>query len=476
MKVKIIDNKKVFMDEALKEGLSWADEVDMAVAYGTYATFEKYSNEFNALMERNGKLRVLLDIEKMITDPQLVEEFATIPGDSRCKIYYKPLASRPSDEPNKLNYHPKLYIFKNENNVMAIIGSSNFTLSGIRNNVEINLELKGDQEQDITLKDLCSLFFETWNEWYALDALDNAPLINTYRKVFEKDKQEEGRKRKNTNDMLQELERQAYEALKQAKASLNKETAYIWGLSCGAGTINNIKRELSLRIHGIPLNLRDKKDKGYVFVQGVSKIRILQDEALKRDAENITEQLNSLFAKSGSGDAAICNKKGDRNYFVVVTFSNDSPYWAEILRMAKTTPTNIKESPRIPRQIHNANKSLKLAFLRGYFDVRSRLSRGDALPGNGALRVALGVGTKAEKFGKEMERMLRDSFDVKSAKFTSGKQRRRDHLIRMNPRELRPGMLSSHWKTLLLNDFKKYNKELFPNYVPAKQKKQLSLL
>ena len=86
------------------------------------------------------------------------------------------------------------------------------------------------------------------------------------------------------------------------------------------------------------------------------------------------------------------------------------------------------------------------------------------------------MGTHAEKFGREMERMLRDDLDVRSAKLVSGKQRRRDSLLRMNPRELRPGMLSSHWKTLLLKDFKKYNKEYFPNYVPAKQKKQLSLL
>ncbi|MFC1961513.1 phospholipase D-like domain-containing protein [Chloroflexota bacterium] len=476
MEIQIIDNKKIFMDEVLKEGLSWAEEVNIAVAYGTYSAFMKYNDDFTGLMERNGKLRVLLDIEKRITDPQLIEEFATIPGDSQCKVYYKPLASRPPNEPYRASYHPKFFVFKKANEVTAIIGSSNFTLSGIRNNVEINLKLIGDQKKDMALKDLSSLFHEIWNEWYALDVLDNAPLIKTYRKICELDRKEESRKQKNTDAMLKELEKQADASVKRAKASLNKEIAYIWGLSCGAGTINKVKRELSLRIHGIPLNLLDKKNRGYVFVQGVSKIRILQDEALERDAENITEQLNNLFTKSDSGDIAICTKKSERNYFVEVTFSKDSPYWVEILRMAKITHSNdIKKSPRIPSQILSANKSLKLAFIRGYFDVRSRLSKGDVLP-NGALRVALGVGTYAEKFGIEMEKMLRDGFDVKSAKLASGKSRGRDNLLRMNPRELRPGMLSSHWKTLLLKDFKKYNEVNFPKYVPAKQKKQLSLL
>ena len=476
MDVRIIDNKRVYLDEVLREALSWADEVNIAVAYGKYSAFEQFSSEFSTLMERNGKLRVLLDIEKIITDPQLIEEFATIPGDSRCKIYYKPGANRPQGEPVRMNYHPKLYLFKSLGRVTAIVGSANFTPTGIRGNVEIGLELKGDQEQDIPLKGLCSVFSDIWNEWYALDVIDNADLVSAYRRVFERGQQEERRRRKATKDLLAELEREAAAALVKAQASLNKEVAYMWGLACGAGTVNRTRREVSLRIHGTPLNTRDSRNRGYVFVQGVSRIRIPQDEALKRDSENITEQLNSLFSRSASGDTATCRRRGEMKYVVTVIFSKDSPYWSEILRMAKEVPDdNVKECPIIPERILNADKSLKKAFVRGYFDVRSRLSRGDSFP-DGKLRVALGVGTRAEGFGQELKGILRDDFNVQSARFASGKRRGRDNLLRMNPREISPGMLSSHWKRLLLKDFQRYNKEHFPSYAPADQKKTSPLL
>lgn len=60
---------------------------------------------------------------------------------------------------NKGKFHPKLYIFLSENKKTAIVGSSNFTKPGLKENVELNII----EKESTVVNDLVDWFDELWN-------------------------------------------------------------------------------------------------------------------------------------------------------------------------------------------------------------------------------------------------------------------------------------------------------------------------
>ena len=145
------------------------------------------------------------------------------------------------------------------------------------------------------------------------------------------------------------------------------------------------------------------------------------------------------------------------------------------IRKAASDPKYF-EDPQVLKELLKASSKLKLAFLRGNFDIRARISQADRFPNEGRLRVALQVGTRATKFGKTILKMLKDDFYIESATPEWGASRDRDNMIRMNPRDLNIDFFSSPWKKLLLKDFQEYNKKNFPGYISQHSTGQQRLL
>ena len=131
--MRVIDNKNLYMSDVLKSNLDWADHFYMAVAFGSYKAFLDVKKNINNLLRRNGKVKAVFDIKRRFTDPNLIDELSTIPGDCLCKIFY-PTKSKPGSHPYWEGYHPKLYIFAKRKELKIVTGSSNFTISGIQKN------------------------------------------------------------------------------------------------------------------------------------------------------------------------------------------------------------------------------------------------------------------------------------------------------------------------------------------------------
>lgn len=190
-KIRIIDNKHLHLEDVINENLLWSEDVLFAVAYATYGAYGKIRENIVNLLNKGGKLRAIFDIEKRITDPEIIEEFATVPGDSECKIFFRPLAVKPETGEDRPSFHPKLYIFSKKGNTKVIIGSSNFTLSGIRKNVEINVEIECNENKDL-YSNVILKFYDMWNDWFSLPVIDNWELLEIYSQIFKSEKKKKG--------------------------------------------------------------------------------------------------------------------------------------------------------------------------------------------------------------------------------------------------------------------------------------------
>ncbi|MBM3214156.1 hypothetical protein FJZ36_04495 [Candidatus Poribacteria bacterium] len=136
MQVELLQARDGTLLDALRAALRWADSAYMAVAYGSVGAFALVRDDAQSFLRRNGRLRVLLDLDERLTDRQVVEEFATIPGDCTCKIHISPSGAR-----SRGVFHPKLYLFRDDVRYCAILGSSNLTVGGLQHNIEANLAI-----------------------------------------------------------------------------------------------------------------------------------------------------------------------------------------------------------------------------------------------------------------------------------------------------------------------------------------------
>lgn len=455
--LQLVDNEEQTLEEVLRQNICWSSEIDFAVAFGSYEAFSSLKDCFTTFLRQKGKLRSIFDLQKGFTQKELLEEFATISGDSECKIYF-PLVDE-KEQKTARSFHPKMYLFKNKERTRVIIGSSNFTISGIRKNFELNLQIEADNEHKL-IQQIQEYFISIWRSWYALPVDDNYELIIQYDNIQKRDV--ELSQEKDRQEMSQNLQNLVKKAVIRAKQPLNREIAYLWGLVVGAGESFLEERKIVINLRRQFRGKKDSNYRGYIYIEGISNFQEKIEEILKRDSIKIVENLNDLFSKAETHDkASYSTRKKEKSFQseITIEFDEKSPYWSIIRDYIGLCESNkISQKPLLPEEILCAEKNIKKALLRGYFDTRARLSGADRYP-NGPLRVALQLGTYAVEFGDQIVKILQEDFNVTSAKLQLGSNRGRDNLIRMNPEDLDPSFFSSYWQSLLLKDFQLYNQE-----------------
>jgi HKD family nuclease len=117
-----------------------ATQADIAVAYLKKDGVALIRGPLTRLLKRGGRIRVVVAVDPFgITEGHAV---ATL---------YKLLSMYPTQA--KMRYyrdnafHPKLYIFKSETRVVAIIGSSNLTRAAMESNIEANFLVAGEPSE-----------------------------------------------------------------------------------------------------------------------------------------------------------------------------------------------------------------------------------------------------------------------------------------------------------------------------------------
>ncbi|MCR8725930.1 DUF3427 domain-containing protein [Frigidibacter sp. ROC022] len=112
----------------LTENLDQAHSVDLAVAFAMDSGVALLEPWFQDLLERGGRLRVVVGDYLDTTDPAALGRLLELEG---AELYVFETAG--------LSFHPKVWLFRAEDNRGAIVGSSNLSQSALTTGVEWNL-------------------------------------------------------------------------------------------------------------------------------------------------------------------------------------------------------------------------------------------------------------------------------------------------------------------------------------------------
>lgn len=116
------------------------------VAFASQGGVSALSNEIQEAKKRGCQLKVILGVDQKGTSKEALEEVLSWGVDA--KIYHT----------KEFNiFHPKVYLFENEDIFSLIVGSNNLTVPGLVQNVECSLMIK-----DIKSNPVLAKFYEYW--------------------------------------------------------------------------------------------------------------------------------------------------------------------------------------------------------------------------------------------------------------------------------------------------------------------------
>ncbi|RLI76462.1 hypothetical protein DRP04_12650 [Archaeoglobales archaeon] len=180
----LVNNSDSKLIDLFKEFAESSREIDIAVAYVKSSGLELVKDVIHGK-----KVRVIFSFEFLLTDPECIEKLMEFGAE--CKEY----KTSGSDE---IGFHPKLYIFKSEDLVRVVVGSSNLTAGGLVSNVESCLVIEGNYEDKIII-DIFNYFERIWHS-------SKANLVSKEDlKRYKLKKKEYERKCKIADDVINEL-------------------------------------------------------------------------------------------------------------------------------------------------------------------------------------------------------------------------------------------------------------------------------
>jgi HKD family nuclease len=448
----------------LKRLFQWADAAFLCVSYARYQAYNLLSSEISDFLRRGGSFRALFDVERFFTDPTIIMELCTIPGDSECRVYFRQGDDRGKEKLSGA-LHAKVYMFRKSRDVRVLIGSSNLTVDGLLHNIESNVLLQGNTSQPFFRSVLAS-FDELWESPFAIRPEDHYGVIEQYEKLYSLVRSSQTRIEKRAKTQKRVLSKLVSAATEQLRDAVTTDIAYLMGLIAGGGYIiddNTIK----IRYHRGVFN-RGTKDEGFIVSPGISGIRMRQSAAFRKDVHGICDRMTRFFRRTGTKDRVASEKKGDFDYEIYLHFDRASQH-AVTLRdfLSKCGVERRRVVPVFPSHFpHFGDRIFLASFIRGYADIRSRISLTDREGVEGPLRVALSFSSGAEDFAKNFKAVLEKKFGVEHVNLLLGPSRGRETMLRVDPVELHKlgpqKFFSITWKQLLLADYTQFNKENYP--------------
>lgn len=145
------------------------DTLDIAVAWVRASGMAHLSHRLANFLQHGGRLSVVVGIDLQNTTREGLQALLDLEQHGRCEtfVYHNEAGSI---------FHPKLYLFRNEEEARLIVGSNNITESGLYVNVEAGLQVDTDVESTVIAQTLDAL--SSWKDTTSRLAvrLDNAFL------------------------------------------------------------------------------------------------------------------------------------------------------------------------------------------------------------------------------------------------------------------------------------------------------------
>lgn len=144
MQIQIVDNVSRKMASAIAAAIQHSAEIKIAVAFVSRSGLSEIRAPLEAALHRGAQVEFLAGYDMRTTEPQALSELYDLTRRYPTASLYCLASLAPS-----AIYHPKLYLSRREEEVSAIIGSSNLTAGGLKKNVELNVVIRAGIREEV---------------------------------------------------------------------------------------------------------------------------------------------------------------------------------------------------------------------------------------------------------------------------------------------------------------------------------------
>ncbi|MFA4934413.1 MAG: phospholipase D-like domain-containing protein [Candidatus Methanoperedens sp.] len=212
MQINFTDNHEKNLLTELSAEISKSKDVKVAVAFLKYSGYDLIKENIFECLENGGEMEFLVGLDFNTTDAKAIKALQEIESDNpmlRCYCFSDTLKN---DTPV---FHPKLYLLNNGSQATVIVGSSNLTGGGLKNNIEVNAIIKAHIGHEV-ISDVYGLYnrIKFRSKLFKPDA-DYLKNYEKIRQTFKKEYKKYQREPQNI-ELLAEL-KQKEEALPKIK-------------------------------------------------------------------------------------------------------------------------------------------------------------------------------------------------------------------------------------------------------------------
>lgn len=144
MELQIVDNVRLKTANVLTSAIVRAKDIRIAVAFVSRDGLFNIMPAIQNALEEDAYVEFLIGMDTRATDPSAVKELYTLSRENSCASLL--CFARPA---TNAIYHPKMYLARDNDFALAIIGSSNLTRSGLTSNIEANVVIRDDVHTEI---------------------------------------------------------------------------------------------------------------------------------------------------------------------------------------------------------------------------------------------------------------------------------------------------------------------------------------
>ena len=442
----------------IEKSLEKCDELFFSVAFARKSGLNQIKDGFDRLMQRGGAARFCFDVTQGMTDPDVIEELATYPGESSVRMLF--------GNGRKMGFgHSKIYQFSFSNDkATSLVGSSNLSIGGFKNNSESSLSVT-DGIRDGVNRKIREYLDTQWNSPHSIDLFSNTEVFLEYRKLYEARNPHSNYDEKFQKDLkILATTISSQDTVPNIK---NVDWYYFLGLLVANAkyqTRDSLnKKILNFKFLGGVLNSTNAY-KGFIAneVNGnlLGSIKLPQDDTnrkhIKRIAEKVFAWLKQIDPNAKYEEDIRRNKTLSYEFSITLPSTTDfSTKLFSILSQELRTSEN-KMKQFMPQSINKVSPQDLLKFVQGYSDFRGRLSSSDRVGKVGPLRIALGVNTKEREFLNEFSELMISKLGY-NINIADGTNRSRDHMLRITATKETVDIFAMGWRRRMADAFAIFN-------------------
>ena len=392
----------------IEEAFGNAKSADIAVAFATDQglRFGHVERELTNVLEAGGSLRVIVDLALANTHPNFLERLLDLQA-RRLKVECRSYASAAEGV-----FHPKLYIFLLNNDLVRVIsGSANWTGQAYSTNIEHGLVFEGEPTE--TLISAAQAFFEgVWNSPNA-KPIDSVG-VQLYRAYWRRRQGLERKTRRRSSSQWNRLqEHLAATRLAPGFQWPSSDAAFLLGALAARGFIHRNIQMLSIEFRYGGGAYKHKGQQGYI---GKGDVSYKADEVVPLVPEAVANRIKDVVAPAG----VQVLRTGKWTYRIEIDASTHQSLLSE-LRSFFGTATSY-QAFHIPRQILSADRELQDEFVRGYGLACALVSQGTSLPKSKNHQVWLRPATENTSQFNELVDLLEKSMGIPTYKHRRAKR------------------------------------------------------